>query len=152
MSEKLHLTEPQQRHVETVLRLVDQAVQQVEFLLDRAARHAGPSGIHSSLSEETIRAVREELRRLQDEAVRLYHRYGGRARRLDLDRVLDAELSALWEMLEDTRPGQMRGYGPMDKETARQLEADIAPLIELVLQTRRLVLSSVEKGKQRGAR
>ena len=129
---KPQFTEPQQRRVETTLMLVDKAVQRVEFLLDRAVRHHGPSGVTSSLDEQTVRRLRERFRQLQDAAAELYRGYGFHGRRLDLERVLDAELSSLWEMLEDCRPERMRGFGPMEEQTARQLEADIQPLLDIV--------------------
>lgn len=142
MSKPLRLTEPQQRHIETALALVDKAVQRVDFLLDRSVHHAGPAGVDLSLEEKTLRHLREQLRGLQQAATELYRKYGGRKRRLEIDRVLDAELSALWEMLEDCRPRAMRGYGPMDEDTAQELDVDILGLIETVLAIRAFLLAA----------
>lgn len=142
MSERLQFSEPQQRHVETVLKLVDKAVVRVEDLCARGVKHSGPAGITSSLDPETLARLLEVFRRLQEAAHEVYKRYGFRPRKLDLVRVLDAELSSLWEMLEDCRPGQMRGYGPMEQKTAERLEADIRALLELVHRARAILLSS----------
>jgi hypothetical protein len=124
---------------------VDKAVQRVEFLLDRDIHHAGPSGVEPSLEEKTLRQLREQLHGLQKAATELYRKYGGRKRRLALDRVLEAELSSLWEMLEDCRPRAMRGYGPMDEGTAEELDTDILGLIETVLAIRAFLLAAARR-------
>jgi hypothetical protein len=134
MTKKLRWTEPQQRHVETTLKLVDKAVQRVEYVLERGVRHTGPAGLTSSLHAETVRRARELFHRLREEAVDVYHRYGFHSKKLDLHRVLDAEASSLWEMLEDCRPERMQGYGPMDPETASVLEREVGRLLEIVYQ------------------
>ncbi len=95
---------------------------------------SGPEGIGKSA-----------LRGLQKAATELYYKYGGESRRLPLDRVLDAELSSLWEILEDCRPRAMKGYGPMDEEAARELEADMLGLIETVLAVRSLLLAAARR-------
>ncbi len=145
MSDKLRLTEPQHRHITTGLKLIDKAVQRIEYLLERGIRHTGPSGVRASLDKDTIEEIRALVRHLRDDANQLYRKYGGRGKPLDLDRVLDAEFSALWEMLEDSRPQQMGGYGPMDADTAEIVEADMNRLIELVLRARSILLSSRPK-------
>jgi hypothetical protein len=142
---KLQFTEPQARHVEVTLRLVDKAVQRVEFVLNHAVHHRGPAGISSTLESETLEKLRPLFRRLQDTAQAFYERYGFRHRKLNLDRVLDAELSSLWEMLENCRPQRMRGYGAMEEHTASQLEVDMSVLLDIVKQARRL-LSDPERG------
>ncbi|HXE74050.1 MAG TPA: hypothetical protein VNN18_00240 [Candidatus Xenobia bacterium] len=142
MSDKFHLTEPQQRHITTGLKLIDKAVRRIEYVLERGVRHTGPSGVQASLDQETIEHLRTLMHQLQDDANELYRKYGGRGKPLNLDRVLDAELSSLWEMLEDSRPERMRGYGPMDAETAHLVEADMQRLLQLVLRARSLLLSS----------
>lgn len=142
MSDRMRFTEPQQRHVETVLRLVDKGVERIEHLCGHGVKHSGPAGVVSSLDPETLAKLLEMFRRLQEQAQELYRRYGLRTRKLDLVRVLDAELSSLWEMLEDCRPGQMRGYGPMEEKTAERLEADVRALLETVHRARSILLSS----------
>lgn len=145
---KPQFTEPQQRHVETTLVLIDKAVQRVEFALDRTRHHGGPSGIASSLDETTVEALRRLLQKLQQQAVALHRRYGFRTRKLDLDRVLNAELTHVWEMLEDCRPARMRGYGEMESDTARQLEQEVAALLEIVHRAHAL-LADAEKSQTR---
>lgn len=145
MSWRPNFTEPQARHVETVLRLIDRAVERVEYLLDRGILNPGLAGAKSRLTPETVAALKLEFHRLQAESRALHAKYGLRTRKPDVIRVLDAELSSLWEMLEDSRPRAMGGYGPMDPDTASVLEHDMARLVERVLEIRRRVLES-EKG------
>jgi len=145
MSWRPNFTEPQARHVETVLRLIDRAVDRVEYLLDRGIFNTGSADSKSQLTPETIASLKEEFQRLQAESRSLYAKYGLRGRKVDLFRVLDAELSSLWEMLEDSRPRAMGGYGPMDPETASVLERDMARLVDRALEIRRRVLET-EKG------
>jgi len=139
---KLRLTVPQERHIETALKLVDKAVQRVEFLFEHAVHHPGPAGVISHLDQGTVETLQEMFRRLQATAHEMHQRYGFHSRKLDLERVLDAELSSLWEMLENCRPQRMRGYGPMDEESARRLEADMSILLDLVERARALLLAS----------
>lgn len=149
MSWRPNFTEPQARHVETVLRLIDKAIERVDYLLDRGIFNGGAAGAQSRLTPEGVAALKEAFHRLQTEGRSLYAKYGLRGRRPDVIRVLDAELSSLWEMLEDTRPGAMSGYGPMDPETASVLEHDMARLVERVLEIRRRVLQ-IEEGAAAG--
>lgn len=142
MSWRPNFTEPQARHVETVLRLIDRAVERVEYLLERGIFITGSAGAKSRLTPETIAALRNEFHSLQAESRALQSKYGLRGRKPDVIRVLDAELSSLWEMLEDSRPRAMGGYGPMEAETASVLERDMARLVERVLEIRRRVLES----------
>lgn len=141
-------TEPQQRHIETTLVLVDKAVQRVEFVLDRVVHHVGPSGVVFSLDDGTIKTLRRLFRELQRQAADLHHRYGFRTRKLDLARILDAELSHLWEMLEDCRPQRMRGYGAMESETAKQLEQEVTGLLEIVLRAQALLRAAEKSCKE----
>ena len=147
MSWRPNFTEPQARHVETVLRLLDRAIDRVEYLLDRSMLGSGSASSKPQLTPETIAALKDEFHRLQAESRTLHAKYGLRGRKLDVLRVLDAELSSLWEMLEDSRPRAMGGYGPMDAETASVLERDMARLVERVLEIRRRVLET-EKATQ----
>jgi len=142
MSWRPNFTEPQARHVETVLRLVDRAIERVEYLLDRSIVGPGSADSKQQLPPETIAALKDEFHRLQAEGRTLHAKYGLRGRKVDVFRVLDAELSSLWEMLEDSRPRAMGGYGPMDPETASVLERDMARLVERVLEIRRRVLET----------
>jgi len=140
MSWRPDFTEPQARHTETVLRMIDSAIDRVDHLLERSLSQAGSPLADSRLAPETIKVWRTEFRRLHSECRSLYTKYGLRERKLDVIRVLDAELSSLWEMLEDSRPRAMGGYGPMDPETASVLERDMARLVDRVLEIRRQVL------------
>jgi hypothetical protein len=149
MSRKPNFTEPQARHVETVLRLVERAVERVDYLLERGASLAQTPGEQPRLSAETIASLRQEFHALQTETRSLYAQYGLQGHTPDLLRLLDAELSSLWEMLEDTRPRAMAGYGPMEPQTASVLEPDVARLVARVLAIRRQVLE-VEKAAKGG--
>lgn len=82
---------------------------------------------------------------LQDKAIEIYERYGFRARKKDLIRVLDAEVSSIWEMLEDTLRERMRGYGPMDPDTAVTLKRDIRELLAMNRRIRAYLLREEEK-------
>jgi hypothetical protein len=138
---KLTLTEPQEHHIETTLKLIDKAVQRAEYLFDRGSQHSGPAGVVPSLDDETLYVLRKVLQRLRNTAAEVYRRYGLHSRKLDLRHVLEAEMSSLWVMLEDCRPERMQGYGPMDERTARQLSADVAALLEIVRDARAVLHS-----------
>ena len=68
---------------------------------------------------------------MQQLAEELSRKYGLRHRRRDLRRIVAAELSEVWCILEDTRPKKMRGFGAVPPQAAEELERDLAPLLEL---------------------
>lgn len=72
-----------------------------------------------------------ELRRLLPSFM---ERFDLRRRRVDVRRVLSAELSTAWVMLEDCRPKRMKGYGvKFDDHTREELDESVDQfLAELV--------------------
>lgn len=138
--ERLRFTEPQERHVASTLKLVEQAVRRLEALLDKAAQGRKDTEMASPFTEEATAVLRSSLHQLSAAVQEVSHRHGFRPRSQNLTRILDAELSSMWEMLEDCRPPAMRGYGPMDTEVAARLENDMEKLIAAVVELRKFVL------------
>ncbi len=136
------LNPSQIRVVSSTLRLVEQAVDQIERLLiepvtritfcladdldaeERSAIHAACDRLRATLGET--------CRRLGVEVVE-------RSRR----RKIRAEVSTVWAMLEDTKSPALRGYGAVSPDAGKivdelleEIAVDIIGILRLVARTR----------------
>jgi hypothetical protein len=134
----LALDELHARRLETVMTLVENALERIELLLagvEAAGGWGGDSPAHgSAIAPGQIREARrrsEEIRKRLRSAAR---RFSIRPHKPEPRQTLAAELSSLWVILENARPRRMKGYGrefaPADRADWESLVHDLLAEVE----------------------
>ena len=143
------LDELHARRLETVMTLVENALQRIEQVLAGVEAGSGSAGGSAARGSQIMPAqVREARRRCEEIRRRLraaVRRFAIRPHKPDPRQTIAAELSSLWVILENARPRRMKGYGrefaPADKADWETLVQDLLTEVERV----RLAVSSQEE-------
>ena len=138
---KLH--EFHARGLESMLILADESLLRMRRLL----RERGQQGIVRQITNSMSERKRIEMSEKVETLHRLFGKFAAQFslehRPLDLQRVIEAELSSLWVNLQDCRPDRMKGYGqPFSPEAQKHLERTIEGLLAQVEDMRALLLGS----------
>jgi hypothetical protein len=132
---KLH--ENHARSLESALNLADAAALRLERLLNERGQQGVVRVIEDTLSAETRSALLGQVRELRRMLAAMVESFSLEPHHMDLRRILDAETSSLWVLLEDCRPSRMKGYGQEFAPGARAaLDATIDDLIAHVRRMR----------------
>lgn len=125
------LNPSQLRAVGATLRLVEQAVHDIERLL--AARAAGITyRLAEDLDAEENRGIRMACERLRETLVAASRRLGVEVAERSRRREIRGEVATLWALLEDTKSVALRGYGPLSPDAGRIVD-DVLDDISAVL-------------------
>lgn len=84
--------------------------------------------ITEDVRPEARAALERDLNELIAQANMLATRCGIPAREASVRALLVGAFNTLWSDVEDTRPAQLRGYGPLEPESAAFLESKIAEM------------------------
>lgn len=131
------LNQAQQTALTTSLLHLEQALDEIERLIDRP-----PTGVTYTTEVEFGPATGQQIRqncheirqRIRDLAAEFNlprHHWSGR-------RVIVAEMSSAWANLEDMRPARLRRYGAVDPALDDKLTPRLEHLIHLVLAVQEL--------------
>ncbi|MFI5339515.1 MAG: hypothetical protein ACHQ7N_06725 [Candidatus Methylomirabilales bacterium] len=132
------LNTSQLRAVGAMLRLVEEAVDQIErLLIDPVTRTTFRLADDLDAEEcRTIHAACDRLRAVLVEACgRLEIEVAGRSRR----GVIRGEVSTLWAMVEDTKSPGLRGYGPLSPDAGRVVDEVLHAISTTLIGILRLV-------------
>jgi hypothetical protein len=121
------LNSSQLRAVGATLRLVEQAMDEVERLLAEPV-----TGITFQLVDDldvkerrAIQAACERVRRI---LVKACHRLGVEAVERSRRRQIRGKVSALWAMVQDTKSPALGGYGPLSPDVGREVDEVLGEL------------------------
>jgi Ni,Fe-hydrogenase maturation factor len=133
----MRLHEYHARSLESTLSRADESIQRVEQLLIADGQDGAVRKIKGHLSEESREALLAGVSSLRALLKSMAQTFSLQSHSLDLRRVLHAELSQLWVLFENCRPGRMKGYGQEFAEEARMaLEKNIETLLAEILKMR----------------
>ena len=141
-SKPVALNTSQSRAVGAMLRLVEEAVDEIERLLV-----APVTGITfcltDDLSAEERRTIHAACERVRAALVKACQRLGVEVAERSRRREIRGEVSTLWAMLEDTKSPALRGYGPLSPDAGRVVDevldniaVDLVGILRLVVETR----------------
>jgi hypothetical protein len=118
------------RSLEATLSRADDAMNRMERLLLNSGQDGAVRKVEDTLSAEARETLLAQLRALRNLLAALAEAFSLQPHALDIRRVLDAELSTLWVLLEDCRPARMKGYGQQFAPEARTaLEEHVEQLL-----------------------
>ncbi len=126
------LNSSQIRAVGATLRLVEQAVDEIERLL--TAPGAGITlRLADDLDVEERRAIQEACERVRGNLVEACRRLGVEVVERPRRRKIRGEVSTLWAMVENTRSPALRGYGPLSPDSARVVDEVMDEISEVLI-------------------
>ncbi|HEY6944111.1 MAG TPA: hypothetical protein VI431_03150 [Candidatus Acidoferrum sp.] len=129
---KLH--EYHARSLESTLSRADDSILRMEQLLTAGGQDGAVRKIQNTLPGESREALLAGVGSLRTLLSSMAHAFSLEPRVLDLRRVLDAELSALWVLFENCRPARMKGYGQgFTKEAYEALERNVETVLAEIL-------------------
>jgi hypothetical protein len=129
------LSDTHRRVLGVLVRLVETQLREAEQLLALAA--PGPAAsqpVVDDLSAEERARLHAVITGLRAEITAFHARYALPSQPMSLRHLLATKASVLWEQLEDSRSGKLRGYGPLDAATAQDLDATLTRLVTLTNQ------------------
>ncbi|HXE89348.1 MAG TPA: hypothetical protein VNK82_00120 [Terriglobales bacterium] len=126
------LNENHLRRLAVSMAMVDAAVVRILDLLDHKPSPARLNVVEPSLSAADTALLREALHKLQPLAEKLARDYGLETHRRDLRRIVAAETSQMWTILENCRPRRMKGLGKVPALAAHQLDQRLDEMISIL--------------------
>ena len=84
------------------------------------------------VDEGTIAADLSAIRDAKAHICELAGKYGTSQETLSLRRVINAKRTKMWEVLNDSRSGKVRGYGAFPRKYADEYDEDIRKLLEII--------------------
>ncbi|RSK24979.1 hypothetical protein [Hymenobacter metallilatus] len=129
------LSDTHRRILGVLVRLVETQLLEAEQLLALAA--PGPAAsqpVVDDLSPAERARLHEIIAAVRAEIGAFHARYGLPSQPVSLRHLLSTKASVLWEQLEDSRSGKLRGYGLLDAATAQDLDATLTRLVDLTNQ------------------
>lgn len=131
------LDEKIRRRLETAARLVEQRLLRIERLLAGAAGEERFRAVEGVLPVADRDALAEQAAAFRRELAALGQRLALRPQPAELRRLLEAELSSIWVILENCYTQRMKGYGvAFDDRTRAALDGEIAALLARVREMR----------------
>jgi hypothetical protein len=132
---KLH--ENHARSLEATLSRADESIYRMEQLLMARSQEGVVRKIKGNLSKEAREALLARIGNLRALLESMARSFSLEPHALDLQRVLDAEISVLRVLFENCRPTRMKGYGQeFSKEAREALERNIDILLAEILKMR----------------
>lgn len=135
------LSDNHRRVIASGMLIVDAAVVRMLDLLEDRNSPAAMKTIEGSVTESEREQLGASLVQLQTLIASLVRKYDLQPSKKNLRRILAADVSQIWVVLEDSRPARIRGYGAMPSSSAESLEADLQELL-LVANRLRTLLNS----------
>jgi hypothetical protein len=127
------LDEKIRRRLETSARLVEQRLLRIERLLAGAAAGENFRRVEGALAGDARARMHSQAEDFRKALAAFGERFSLRPQQAGLDRLLEAELSSIWVILENCYPRRMKGYGvAFDAETRATLDREIGALLERV--------------------
>jgi len=131
------LHEYHSRSLEAALIRADESIQRMRLLLTEGGQDGVVRKIENNVSEEARAAVLAEVYSLRTLLAALAQAFSLQPHPLDLSSVLNAEISTLWVIFENCRPGRMKGYGQEFSQDIREaLEKKVETLLAEILKLR----------------
>ncbi len=131
MSIELH--ELHRRRLEATVSLIEDALNRVERLLNKAGRSGIVRTVEDHLSHEQRTSLLRQVDLFRSELEAFAAHFALERHPLNIQQICNAEMSTAWVMLEDCRPKRMKGYGvAFAPAIAADLEQNVEALLERV--------------------
>lgn len=123
------LNEGHLRRLSSVMTIVDSMISRMLNQLNDSDISTPMTVIKGTLSKTERRSLEEGLSELRSLIADFARKYDLDPTKKILRRVLIADASQMWTLLEDCRPARIHGYGSIDSSDEEILEADIRRIL-----------------------
>jgi hypothetical protein len=121
------------RRLATSMTMVDAAATRILDLLDNRPAPSRMTVVdESSLGAHEQSAIRELVASLQTMAAQFAGKYGVAPQTRDLRRSINAQMSQVWTVLENTHAKKMKGMGKVPEDVAGEIDEDVDQMLALV--------------------
>lgn len=135
------LDELHARKLATVVTVVEKALDRIELVRRGIKKVSDSTDSKPPLTAGQIRQIRERIEAIRKRTSEGSRRFAIRGQKPEPRRILAAELSALWVVLESARPERMKGYGREFDVADRRAWEDLIQGLLLDLEHLRSLLS-----------
>jgi hypothetical protein len=134
---KMSLNQPQRNALAANLEQLERSLDEFERLLD-----SPPAGvtyvIEVDFAPATVQQIHEKCRDLRGQIAEIAAAFDVPRRRVNVRRVIAADLTLAWVNLQDLRPSRLGGYGAVDPSLTETLAPRLERLGDLAVAIRDL--------------
>jgi len=130
MNKKIDLSENHTRSLSSSLIVVEKSLSELEEML---LNHADGccNVLVKDIDDETLANNITAIHEAKKCICELAQKYGTSVEKMNLQRVINAKRTKMWEILTDTLSRKIKGYGTFPKKYAEEYDWDINRLLEI---------------------
>ncbi len=137
------LNDSQRRSLRIAMRLIEDRVQEIEWLLDHPAQHRLMSEVTNDISDPLAQALREKIPHVYEVITTVRDRFALPIETKQASREASKGLAQLWAMLQEANAEALRRYGEVRPGLAPRLDPEITALAGLMLELRDLLFGNL---------
>jgi len=130
LSKKINLSENHTRSLSSSLIVVEKSLLELEDMLLKQTDSCC-NVLVKDIDDETLANNIASIQEAKKCICELAEKYGTSKENLNLQRVINAKRTKIWEILTDTLSRKIKGYGTFPKKYAEEFDSDINRLIEI---------------------
>jgi len=131
MSRKINLSENHTRSLSSSLIVVEKSLLELEDMLLKQANGCC-NVLVKDIDDETLAYNITAIHEAKKCICELAEKYGPSIEKMNLQRVINAKRTKIWEILTDTLSRKIKGYGTFPKKYAEEYDSDINRLLEII--------------------
>ena len=131
MSRKINLSENHTRSLSSSLIVVEKSLLELEDMLLKQSDSCC-NVLIKDIDDETIANNFTAIHEAKKCICELAEKYGTSVEKINLQRVINAKRTKIWEILTDTLSRKIKGYGTFPKKYAEEYDSDISRLLEII--------------------
>lgn len=128
------ISENHKRVIGSTLKLTENRLIQIEQILNRADRtaHESAQTFISDIDEQQQEEITKNLHELTIELIQLKDKFDLDTPTLSMRNMVHSYAVMMWEELLNTSSHNLKGYGQMDEENAKILDAQIKKMVDVI--------------------
>jgi hypothetical protein len=128
---RITLTDNHRRSVSSSIYVIEKMVNDIERVLTHPE-----SGILirtvNDMKDVDLEHYRTAIRNIRKEIERISYKYNLKSEEILMSRLINSRKAKIWETINDTTSGKMKGYSEFPKELAAEFDEDIASLSKIL--------------------
>jgi len=137
---KAGLNQHHLRRLSTAMAAIDATGGRLLELLDYKPSASSLTVIEDSLLPGERESIRDGIEQLRPLVMEFAQKHGLRASSRDLRRVMVAEVSRMWTILEDLHARKLRGMGAVPGAIAAEIDQDVDRMLAIVKELREVLM------------
>ena len=126
-----------QRILSSLTEIMEREALELIRILENPEKEEGIIRISTSFTPQIRQEKTQRLRSLLDENRRFFRELQAEPVLYSEEQIFDAKITQLWTILSDSRPGKMKGYGPLTKEEREWIDEHVGRLLKIINELKR---------------